>query len=237
MPWAASSDKIRGMTLSRTAATVVLAASLCANAGLGWMFFAGREASHPSHALPDQFEVIRTKGGLLQVSSLQSTETFQATTDHKVFDLFSLGSTTTQIRVPAVYHYHIELAPEWQVRLRDKTFVVIAPRVQPTLPVAIDTARLESFSAGAWSLFTGAAEREKLQKSITQTLALRASKPGYIDFQREAARETVREFVTKWLVGQSRWNAGKGYAIKVLFADEPIDALDDPGLPPRAAAP
>ena len=237
MPSASSSDKIRAMTISRTTAIWTLAASLCANAGLGWMFFAGRGATYPSLAAPDQLEVIRTKGGLLQVSTLRSTETFQATTDHKVFDLFSLGSTTSQIRVPAVYHYHIELAPEWQVRLRGKTFLVIAPRVQPTLPVAIDTARLESFSAGTWSLFTGPSERERLQKSITQTLAFRASKPGYIDFQREAARETVREFVTKWLVSQSRWNAGKGYAIKVLFSDEPIDALDSLTLLPRVTAP
>ena len=51
-----------------------------------------------------------------------------------------VGQTTSQIRVTAVYSYHVELAPEWKVTLRDKTFIVIAPRVKPTLPVAIDTA-------------------------------------------------------------------------------------------------
>ncbi|MDB5843883.1 MAG: hypothetical protein JWP79_1193 [Polaromonas sp.] len=225
------------MTLARTTATVALAASLCANAGFAWKFLADRQTASRSLAAPDQLHVIRTKGGLLQVSSLQATETFQATTDHKIFAIFSLGSTTTQIRVPAVYHYHIELAPEWQVTLRNKTFLVIAPRVQPTLPVAIDTARLESFSAGAWSFFTGPSEREKLQKSITQALALRASQPAYIDFQRESARETVREFVAKWLFAQPRWNAGTGYAIKVFFSDEPIDSLHSLALPPHGAAP
>jgi hypothetical protein len=225
------------MTFARTAATVALAASLCANAGFAWKFIADRGNASESLAAPDQLHVIRTKGGLLQVSSLLATETFQAATDHKIFRFFSLGSTTAQIRVPAVYHYHIELAPEWQVTLRDKTFIVIAPRVQPTLPVAIDTARLESFSAGTWSFFTGPSERERLQQSITQTLAGRASRPGYIEFQREPARETVREFVEKWLVGQPRWNAGTGYAIKVFFSDEPIGSLHSLALPPHGSAP
>jgi len=57
-------------------------------------------------------------------------------------------------------------AGRWQIgvghTLRDKTFIVIAPRVKPTLPVAIDTAKLERFASGTWSLFTGAAELDRL---------------------------------------------------------------------------
>ena len=175
-------------------------------------------------AAVDQFEVIRTKGGLLAVSTIKAPEFFQATADHQVLGV-PVGQTTSQIRVTAVYNYHVELAPEWKVTVRDKTFIVIAPRVKPTLPVAVDTAKLERLASGTWSLFTGTAELDRLQRSITASLATKAALPSYIQFQREAARSTVTEFVTKWLVGQERWQPASTYKVQVFFADEPIEAL------------
>ena len=44
--------------------------------------------------------------------------------------------------------------------------------------------------------------------------------------QREAARATVAEFVQKWLMTQTDWKPHAGQKVEVLFADEPIDALD-----------
>jgi hypothetical protein len=111
------------------------------------------------------------------------------------------------------------------VTVRDKTFIVIAPRVKPTLPVAIDTAKLERYASGTWSLFTGAAELDRLQRSISASLAAKAALPSYVQFQREAARTTVTEFVTKWLVTQQRWQPASDYKVQVFFADEPIEAL------------
>lgn len=172
----------------------------------------------------DQFEVIRTKGGLLAVSTIKAPELFQATAEHTVLGV-PVGQTTSQIRVQAVYGYHVELAPEWKVTLRDKQLIVIAPRVKPTLPVAIDTARLERFASGAWSVFTGAAELDRLQRSISQSLAAKAALPSYIQFQREAARTTVTEFVRKWMLGQERFKSAGDYQVRVFFADEPIEAL------------
>ncbi|HSC01226.1 MAG TPA: hypothetical protein VLE45_15010 [Burkholderiaceae bacterium] len=179
----------------------------------------------------DQFEVIRTKGGTLAVSTIRAPEFFQATADHTVLGV-PVGQTTSQIRVQAVYPYHVELAPEWKVTVRDKTFIVIAPRVKPTLPVAIDTAKLERYASGAWSLFTGPAELDRLQRTISQHLATKAALPSYIQFQREAARTTVTEFVTKWLVGQERWQPASAYKVQVFFADEPIEALGAAPPPP-----
>ena len=67
-----------------------------------------------------------------------------------------LRDRLSRIRVPAHYRYHVELAPEWRVTVQPGGGVrVIAPRVRPTLPVAIDTARIEKESRGLWSLFTG----------------------------------------------------------------------------------
>jgi hypothetical protein len=172
----------------------------------------------------DQFEVIRTKGGLLAVSTIKAPELFQATAEHTVLGV-PVGQTTSQIRVQAVYAYHVELAPEWKVTLRDKQLIVIAPRVKPTLPVAIDTARLERFASGTWSVFTGAAELDRLQRSISQSLATKAALPSYIQFQREAARATVTEFVRKWMLGQERFKSADEYQVRVFFADEPIEVL------------
>ena len=173
--------------------------------------------------------VMRTNGGLLEVSTITSPERFESTQDHTILGV-PVGTTVSTIRVPATYRYHIDLAPEWKILLRDKTFVVVAPAVKPSLPVAIDTAKLEAQSFGVWSLFTGHAEIDRLQRSITQALAQKANSAPYIQMQRESARATVKEFVAKWLITQEQWKSASGYPIKVFFSDEPIQALGS--IPP-----
>jgi hypothetical protein len=213
------------MRVIRLALALLLAASLAAN--VVWLSRLWSEPARRSGTFSpslDQVEVIRTKGGLLAVSTIRAPESFHATADHTVLGV-PVGQTTSQIRVQAVYGYHVELAPEWKVTRRDKTLIVIAPRVKPTLPVAIDTARLERYAAGTWSAFTGPAELDRLQRSISQSLAAKATLPSYIQFQREAARATVTEFVGKWMLSQERFRPMGDYKVRVFFADEPIEAL------------
>lgn len=223
-------------SMLRLAVLALLALSLAAN------FWLTRRAGESDRRLEswsaalDQVEVIRTEGGLLQVSTIQAPEYFKAVKPHDILG-FDLGATTTHIRVPATFHYHIELAREWKVRVRpDGTVIVIAPPIKPTLPVAIDTAKLERQAEGRWSLFTGTRELEALQRTITRTLGEKAGSPGYLAFQREAARETVVEFVQRWLIAQERWKSARGGTVRVYFADEPIAALPDllPAAPPVA---
>jgi hypothetical protein len=127
--------------------------------------------------------------------------------------------------VRAVFRYHVELAPNWKVLLRDKTFIVISPPVKASLPVAIDTATLQAESNGTWSILTGQSHIDELQRSITQNLAAKAMSPSYVNFQREAARQGLREFVAKWLVTQEQWKAASKYPIRVFFSDEPIQSM------------
>lgn len=218
------------MTLQKFLIGTAVAASLLANVYLALQlnphWLGGTLASSV-----ERIEIIRTNGGLLQVSTIRSPEVFQATQGHTLYGI-PVGQTTSQIRVPAVYHYHIELAPEWKITVRGKAISVIAPRLKPTLPVGIDTARLEKQASGAWSLFTGAAELDKLQKSITQSLGEKAATPQFINLQREAARQTVAEFVAKWVLEQKGWKPSAGYSVRVFFADEPIEALASE--PPRS---
>lgn len=213
------------MKLQRFLLVVGVIASLGANAYFVLQRMTGaQDRTSLTHSALDQIEVMRTNGGLLQVSTIRSPELFQSTQDHTIFGIH-VGKTTSQIRVPATFHYHVELAPEWKITVRNNTFIVIAPRVKPTLPVAIDTAKLEKLTSGTWSLLTGTSELDQLQKSITQSLAQKAAAPLFIQLQREAARKTVAEFVTQWVVEQRSGPPATGYTVRVFFADEPIEVL------------
>ena len=143
---------------------------------------------------------------------------------HTIFGI-PIGNTVSWIRVPAIYRFHIELEPKWKVQLVDNTFVVIAPSVKPSLPVAIDTAKLEKQSAGIWSQFTGTAMLDQLERSISADLEKKSLSPSMILLQRDVARKTVREFVEKWLITQEKWKATASYPILVYFEDEPIQEL------------
>ena len=112
------------------------------------------------------------------------------------------------------------LGPDWTVLLRDRTFIVVSPPVTPSLPVAIDTGKLEAESSGRWSIFTGGRRIEELQRSITESLAAEANSPALLQLQREVARQTLKEFVAKWLITQERWMNSSSYAIQVFSADE-----------------
>lgn len=165
--------------------------------------------------------VMRTPGGLLEVSTITTEERFDSSVDHNVLGV-PLGKTVAQVRVPAVYRYHIPLAKEWNIRVSGNALIVVAPPVQPTLPVAIDTGKLESFSIGLWSPITGSDAVASLQKSITAKLSEKAASQQLILMQREAARLTLGEFVQKWVVGQERWKGHKTPTVFVFFEDEPL---------------
>jgi hypothetical protein len=165
--------------------------------------------------------VMRTPGGVLEVSTVTAEERFDSTTTHTVLGV-PVGATVAQIRVPAVYRYHVPLARDWTFRLTGKALVAVAPPVRPSLPVAIDTAKLESFSSGVWSPITGASAVKALQRSITTTLSAKASTPDLMKLQRESARQTVTEFVRKWVVQQPQWDGKDVPTILVFFEDEPL---------------
>jgi hypothetical protein len=175
--------------------------------------------------ISDEVMVMRTRGGLLEVSRIHATESFDTRFVHTLLGI-PFGETVPRIRVPVVYRYHIELAPEWQVRREGAVFTVVAPPVQPSLPVAVDFGRLEKHVSGTWVLlpFTGDDALDDLERTLTRALAKRAVMPAYLQLQREAARKTVTEFVEKWLVTQAQWQTASQPQIRVLFADEPRGA-------------
>lgn len=165
--------------------------------------------------------VMRTPGGLLEVSTITAEERFESTVNHTILGV-PVGKTVAMIRVPTVYRYHVELAKEWKIAEVGGSLIVIAPRVQPSLPVAVNLAGLQGFSAGVWAPFVGAAQLAALQKAITPQLEVKAKADQMIYLQRDAARKTVTEFVEKWVLVEPRWKGLSKPKVMVFFADEPL---------------
>ena len=204
----------------KPAVAVLIAASLGLNSFFAYRLWFAPAAVQTTHTTRDMV-VMRTRGGLLEVSTITAEERFDSTTEHSVLGV-PVGKTVAQIRVPAVYRYYIPLARDWDFRVSGSTLIVVAPSVRPSLPVAIDTGKLASFSSGLWSPITGTDAVGALQKSITTKLAEKAASPQLLLLQRESARQTVSEFLQKWVIDQPRWKGVKAPTVFVFFEDEPL---------------
>jgi len=187
---------------------------------LGDFAFWSRTGCDVRSGMATEILFMRTPGGLLEVSSMRMTEQFDKRFVYEVLGL-EVGETVAHVRVPATYRYHIQLAPLWKIERSDDVFRVVTPPVKPSLPVAVDLARLEQDEGGTWLLlpFNADKDREALMREITGKLAQKAASPAYLALQREDARKTVTEFVEKWLVTQEPWKSAKEPRIEVVFSD------------------
>jgi len=220
--------------MTRKIAVLPLLAAVCLGAALaiGYMRIANfevfRRTPHDVTSGPvEEILVMRTKGGLLEVSTIRAVEVFDRKFIYSVLGV-PFAETVTRIRVPAVYRYRIALAPEWRVLRTSNLFIVVAPVVEPSLPVAVDLSRMEKEVSGNWILaaLTSTRDLESLEHGITDRLARRAVSRRYIGLQREHARKTVDEFVRKWLMTQVQWKFAQQPELKVLFSDEPVGSVD-----------
>jgi hypothetical protein len=187
---------------------------------LGDLAFWSRTGGEVRSGMGTEILLMRTPGGLLEVSSMRMTEQFDKRFVYEVLGL-EVGETVAHVRVPATYRYHIQLAPLWKIERTDDVFRVVTPPVKPSLPVAVDLAQLEQDEGGTWLLvpFNANEDREALMRELTGKLAQKAASPAYLALQREDARKTVTEFVEKWLVTQEPWKAAKQPRIEVVFSD------------------
>ena len=173
---------------------------------------------------PEEILVMRTRGGLLEVSRIHATEVFETTFTHTLLGV-TVGQTRPRIRVPVVYRYQVALAPEWQVMRTGREFTVVAPPAQPALPVGVDFRRMQKETSGTWVLlpFTEDESLADLERELSDKLARKATLSAYLDLQRPLARRTLEEFVRKWLLTQARWSTEAGATVRVYFADEMPD--------------
>jgi hypothetical protein len=203
-----------------SAAAVIAAAAVAAAGWMAYDKFLGRSSvTETSVAASGVPVVMRSAGGLLEIATVTVYERFKRT-DTKEFWGIPLGTTVSIIQVPAIYRYHIELAKEWPIQIDGKTAVVRAGEVKPSLPAAIDTTRMEKYTQSGWARFNKSDNLEALQRSITPQLQTRANVPEIRQLAIDAGRNTVREFVTTWLLKEQGWKRDPAFKVIVLFPGE-----------------
>jgi len=170
---------------------------------------------------PEVPVVIRTEGGLLEVAIVIAQERFTRS-DTREFWGIPLGTTVSHIQAPVHYRYHIQLAKEWRVLINGKTCIVHAPPIKPSLPVAFDTSTMQMYTQSGWARLNKHENLMALARSMTPELEKRANSGSYLQLVTEPARQTVREFVTQWLIKEQKWTRDAGYAVEVVFPGESL---------------
>lgn len=167
--------------------------------------------------------------GRLELGTSEAVETFRRTNELRVFwDAVSLGQTVSEIRVPVTYRYHVPLDGPWQFRVEGNACIVVPPPIQPSLPPAIHTDRMEKRTRSGWARFDATEQLDALERTITPTLVAYASDPAHLAKVRDECRLTVARFIHAWLRSEGQWNGERFRSITVVFPDEPL-----PAEPPR----
>lgn len=177
-------------------------------------------------------EIRPTHGDVLEVASpMTAMEYFQRSDErYAAWGWVYLGRTTSEIKVPATYRFHIKLSELKRARLENGVLTVTAPAVTPSLPVAIDTSQMEKKAAGTWLRFDAAQQLAELEKSMTPDLNKRAE--GHVSTVREIARKDIAEFVQKWIVEAHPDYAAQVRALRVVFPGEKEESVRMEPLPP-----
>jgi hypothetical protein len=157
--------------------------------------------------------------GILETATSSVPETFTQTDSASLFNI-PLGTTVSEIRVPAVYRYHIRLYDPWKLVMSGQVCLVFAPQFQPSLPPAIVTSQMEKSTSSGWLRFDADENLDALEQSITGELEKRADDKLHRDFVREACRQSVGEFVKTWLMKEQYWRDDRFHQIVVVFPDE-----------------
>lgn len=180
------------------------------------------------HALPvlakDEIVILRTPGGMLEVTTLIRNEEFRWSTKHTcpIINCEKLfGATVSEVRVPVHYTYRIPLNTEWKLKLEKDHFDLAAPLPEAKLPAAIFTEKLEIRTDKTWFSPRKGEHREAVIRSLGSEFDRRAIQKTYLDAQREDARKTIAEFAQKWMLEQGVAANLRGYPIRVNFPDDP----------------
>jgi hypothetical protein len=130
-----------------------------------------------------------------------------------------------QVSVKAAITYRIPLAEEWEAEVRSGRFFVVAPQLQPSLPVAFDTGSIKKFAQDCM-IIDGEKKYDDLLGQVSQQLAISANSEQYKQIARPYARKTVKEFVRKWMATQDEFKVRSNMPIDVVFEGEPARELE-----------
>ena len=172
--------------------------------------------------------VMHTSGGRLEVATVTATEAFSLDAPTKKLLGIDLGKTVSSVKARVVYRFHIEMAREWPIRIDGARAIVEAGEIKPTLPVAFDTATMETQTNSGWARFDKHQNLEQLERRLSPGLAERAE--GYKGLALESARRSVGDFVRTWLMKEHA-RPGVTYQVEVVFPGEalPLKTTYRPG--------
>lgn len=192
--------RTKAVLVTATAAAVIVLVAIAYRT-------AGRKEKPVSALDPAKIIVIRTPGGMLEVATLKRVEEFawQAKYECPLIDCSAvLKPTISKVRVPVHYVYRVPLADTWELRLKGDQYELTVPGIQPSTPVAFDSAKLEVESTRGWFSPTVRSNEKALMRQLGSELDKRAGQDSYLrNVQPEAAR-TVQEFAQKWMRQQGR---------------------------------
>ncbi len=157
----------------------------------------------------------------LELATTSQTETI-AVQDEKswLWGALPLGTNTARIQVQVTYRFHLCLRDPWHLSVRGETIHVRAPALRPSLPPAIHTETLQMDTTRGWGRLSPKALARQLQRELTARLCATAGDPERLHLVRETCRQSVAEFVQRWLEGEARWRPGAFTLIEVSFPDE-----------------
>ncbi|HSW18841.1 MAG TPA: hypothetical protein VLJ86_16590 [Ramlibacter sp.] len=216
----------QALARARTLRRFVLICLLAVSLAVIWMRY-GAHQKVLQVLDPAAVTVVRTTGGMLEVASLDKVEEFgwQATYNCPLIDCAELlGSTTSQVRVRARYVYRIALASEWTLERNADHYALTVPPLEPSIPVAFDTATMQlRTEKGSWLSPAAGPNREAVMRQLGPELAVRAMQAPYQAMVSKQAGETVAEFARKWMKEQ---NLQPDLPIQVSFGDAPPVGTD-----------
>jgi len=162
-----------------------------------------------------------TGGDVLELATSLCEESFSRRDEKRiVWDLVYLGTTVSEIRVPATFRYHLRLSDPWRLATHGNVCIVRCPAIRPSLPIATDTTQMQKRTENGWARFNQNENLAELERSITATLNQRAADNDHIHMVREDCRKSVARFVKIWLIKEDQWLTNGIAAIVVVFPDE-----------------
>ena len=174
------------------------------------------------HLVGDKYKVVRTPGGMLEVSTLRKQETLAWQTSWTCpldLDICNkLPKSLSQISAEAHYTYRVSLAEYWVLeKISDQPlrYRLKAPKLEPKLPVAVSLSSIRESKSGELISPSGP-DLQKMQSYLEQELEKRAMNSTYIKVQSNAAAKTIEEFARKWMSDDGQKISDKA-DIEVVF--------------------
>jgi hypothetical protein len=157
----------------------------------------------------------------LEVASSKQTEVLERSNDKRFWGI-NLGTNSARMTVPVTYRYHLWLYDTWKLHIGGSTLIVCAPEIRCSLPPAIHTDEIQETTARGWARGSPLDLLEELRRDLTPVLSDYANDHRRLELVRDICRQSVAEFIRRWLENEGRWRPGKFTAINVRFATEPV---------------